>query len=370
MSNDTISLEEIKSALSSSDALWKAEETILSSLSFEEKKFYLGAQPPPSEPSVEEIEKRVSLTKESLKAEALNTIGVPTAYDLRNVDNLNFVTAVKDQKQCRSCVAFGTIATVESSLLVQQRNDPRLNLEVDLSEAHLFFCHAGSPCSGGWWPPSAYDAFKNKGVVDEACYKYDVGLERQDCNGMCADPNNHVVKIIGYTDLTGKPVQIKEWIFSKGPVSACLLVYEDFYSYRSGIYKHVTGQSLGAHCVTIIGYNDDHGYWICKNSWGQEWGEQGFFRIAYGEYGIDYYSNHGVDCGVTVPDWETKEEVERGDDMGVSTPNAESIGLQVEYNFLQHEPGFAHEDIVQIEPAPGSLLSKGSTVRVFVNLEG
>ncbi|PED17412.1 hypothetical protein [Bacillus toyonensis] len=87
MSNDTISLEEVKSALSSSEALWKADETSLSSLSLEEKKFYLGAHPPPGEPSVEEIEKRLSLTKESLKAEALNVISLPTTYDLRNVDN-------------------------------------------------------------------------------------------------------------------------------------------------------------------------------------------------------------------------------------------------------------------------------------------
>jgi hypothetical protein len=37
----------------------------------------------------------------------------------------------------------------------------------------------------------------------------------------------------------------------------------------------------------VVGYDDDHGCWICKNSWGTGWGEGGFFRIAYGQCGID-----------------------------------------------------------------------------------
>jgi C1A family cysteine protease len=42
------------------------------------------------------------------------------------------------------------------------------------------------------------------------------------------------------------------------------------------------------------GYNDDPGFWICKNSWGT-WGEQGFFRITYNHCAIDSWLNYGVD---------------------------------------------------------------------------
>lgn len=81
---------------------------------------------------------------------------------------------------------------------------------------------------------------------------------------------------------------MKEWISTRGPVIACFSVYDDFFAYRSGVYHHVYGERVGGHCVCCVGYDDSQTYWICKNSWGPEWGEQGFFRIQYGEAGIDH----------------------------------------------------------------------------------
>ena len=54
--------------------------------------------------------------REQLKAEALATVGAPAAYDLRNVGGNNFVTPIQDQSACGSCVAFGTVATVERGI--------------------------------------------------------------------------------------------------------------------------------------------------------------------------------------------------------------------------------------------------------------
>jgi C1A family cysteine protease len=101
--------------------------------------------------------------------------------------------------------------------------------------------------------------------------------------------------INGYTNLTGNVAKIKEWLTTKGPVCAAFVVYQDFFNYKDGIYKHVSGGEAGGHCVTIVGYNDNPGYWICKNSWGTGWGMQGFFNIAYGQCGIDTWRNDGVD---------------------------------------------------------------------------
>ena len=62
-----------------------------------------------------------------------------------------------------------------------------------------------------------------------------------------------------------------------------MLVYEDFRHYKSGIYSRVSGKYLGGHAVLLVGYNDDEEYFMVKNSWGPDWGEDGYFRIAYSE---------------------------------------------------------------------------------------
>ena len=83
---------------------------------------------------------------------------------------------------------------------------------------------------------------------------------------------------------------MKQSLADDGPFEALMVVYQDFYSYRSGVYRHVWGSSVGVHAVAIVGYDDSLGYWIAKNSWGTGWGEAGWFRIAYGDSSIDNYA--------------------------------------------------------------------------------
>jgi C1A family cysteine protease len=62
-----------------------------------------------------------------------------------------------------------------------------------------------------------------------------------------------------------------------------MLVYEDFIFYKGGVYKHVTGEQLGGHAITLVGWDDQDQAWIVRNSWGEGWGEEGYFRIAYSD---------------------------------------------------------------------------------------
>jgi cathepsin B len=70
-----------------------------------------------------------------------------------------------------------------------------------------------------------------------------------------------------------------------GPVVASFLVYEDFITYKSGVYQHVTGKSLGGHAIKIIGWGVENGtpYWLITNSWNESWGDNGFFKIIRGK---------------------------------------------------------------------------------------
>lgn len=86
------------------------------------------------------------------------------------------------------------------------------------------------------------------------------------------------------------------WISTRGPLVSAMTVYEDFFSYNTGIYHYVSGAQIGGHCICVVGYDDTNDFWICKNSWGAQWGETGFFSIGYGECGINatMYAIEGV----------------------------------------------------------------------------
>lgn len=73
---------------------------------------------------------------------------------------------------------------------------------------------------------------------------------------------------------------------------------------------------------------------------------------------------------VIIPAWRTKEEVERGDDMGLRAPSADELGLVVAWEVVQADPRYEHEEIVRIEPRPGGVARRGSTVQVTINLAG
>ncbi len=73
---------------------------------------------------------------------------------------------------------------------------------------------------------------------------------------------------------------------------------------------------------------------------------------------------------VVIPQWRTKTEVEQGDDMGLVSPSAEQLGLVVEFQVDQRNPNFGHEEVETITPPAGSVVLRGSTVVVLINLEG
>ena len=215
---------------------------------------------------------------------------VPTSFDLRNVGGKSYITPVKDQKTCGSCVAFGSVAAIEGSIAWTKKTP---SPSIDLSEAQLFYCFGakdGARCETGWWPERALPFCQSSGLVDDPCFPYTPG--NQPCN-LCKDWEKRLTKISGFSVLTGQAA-MKQWIYAKGAIVGCFVVFEDFITYRSGVYKHVSGGQLGGHCISIVGYDDSSRCWICKNSWDTSWGDQGYFRIEYGQCGIDSWDVIGV----------------------------------------------------------------------------
>lgn len=73
-----------------------------------------------------------------------------------------------------------------------------------------------------------------------------------------------------------------------GPVSIAFEVTDDFQAYTGGVFSDPTCHQDPEHvnhAVLIVGYGSENGqdFWIVKNSWGADWGEQGYFRIIRGK---------------------------------------------------------------------------------------
>jgi len=275
---DETDINQLQSMIQASGAGWTAAATSVSALPRAQQLARLGYRG--GGPDPETLEERTM--KSASRAGAISAIGAPAAFDWRN-NGGNYVTPIKDQGNCGSCVSFGTTAAVESKVRIQRGNP---GLAVDLSEASLFFCvgpATSASCGNGWYMTPAMDGCKNVGLPDEACFPY---TDHQQACNQCGDSAARATKIKAWHTIGGV-ADMKTWISTNGPLATCFTVYDDFFSYKSGTYRHVTGGVAGGHCVCVVGYNDAGGFWICKNSWGTGWGEAGYFCIAYGQCGID-----------------------------------------------------------------------------------
>jgi C1A family cysteine protease len=251
-------LEEIRRAIKEKGAKWEAGETWVSRLSPDERKKLLGDLPREYAPM--EI------------GEPLSGVPLPDSFDWRNNNGVNWTTSVKDQSSCGNCWAYASCGIVESKVKLTL-NEPDLN--IDLSELYLTSC-TGRGCESGWDRSSSIQFIKTRGVPDQGCFPgY---LPPQPCSDTCNDKFLRSIFIENwYRDGFGivEPPDvevIKDRIFNYGPVSVHFEVFEDFYSYHSGVYEHVWGKSEGWHAVVFVGWNDLDSCWIVKNSWGTGWG--------------------------------------------------------------------------------------------------
>jgi len=268
-----VDVEKLNQVLKKTNAGWVAKTNELNELSIGEAKMHFGLAKP-----VDSV--RFSLPQKMTPQVA----GLPAVLDWRNKDGVNWVSPVLDQGNCGSCVAFASIATLETQYKISTGFS---NFNIKLSPQSLFSC-GGGHCDFGWQPASAARYIQSSGVPEESCMPYTAGATGKDaaCSARCADAPARSVKIASFTTPTRTTLDVNavKTALQNGPLVTTLGVYADFMVYSSGVYKHTTGELEGGHAVSIVGYDDNQQAFIIRNSWNTSWGEQGFAYVAYSDY--------------------------------------------------------------------------------------
>lgn len=204
------------------------------------------------------------------------------------------ISGVEDQGWCGASWAISTARVASDRFSIMSKGAEH----VALSAQHLLSCNSRGQqgCNGGHLD-RAWMFMRNFGLVDETCYPW------RGTNGQCklrkrtnlqdagcpppANPLRTELYKVGPSYRLGNETDIMQEILTSGPVQATMRVYQDFFSYDSGVYEHseiAERYESGYHSVRIIGWGEESSlkYWLAVNSWGHQWGEDGLFRIQRG----------------------------------------------------------------------------------------
>jgi cathepsin B len=189
------------------------------------------------------------------------------------------VYPIRDQARCGSCWAFAASEVLSDRFCIAGKDvgvlSPQYMVSCDFSDYG---------CQGGYLTNSWAFLVKT-GIPTDACYPYTSGGGvRGACKTTCADGSALKMFKASKYYMTGSVEATMTDIAAHGPVESGFSVYQDFMSYKSGVYQHRSGGLLGGHAVKIVGWGTENStpYWIVANSWTTGWGEQGFFRILKG----------------------------------------------------------------------------------------
>jgi C1A family cysteine protease len=261
------------------------------------------------------------------RPDGLEAMGqLPSAFDWRDSGK---VSRVKSQAGCGTCWDFGTTSVLESAVLMGE------GVEYDFSEQSVALCVDPSwvyyydgeedPCAAGGWSWLASESFIRKGAVLESCHPYEPSALR--CDGACpgCDACPAVKRVNGYRFVTGEQGAtelIKQAVYTHGPTTMAFLwssehVYSDTTPYGT-VYDYAgCAEEVGYanHLVSIIGWDDEvphyetpgEGAWLVKNSWGTDWGNAGYFWLAYDSScmtEVAYLTYEDTDAGAELLYWD------------------------------------------------------------------
>merc|ERR1719331_2835824 len=246
---------------------------------------------------------------------------VPAEFDWRTdsrAANCPSLKEIRDQANCGSCWAFGSVeAMTDRRCIASSGKD-----QIHLSAEDVTSCdHLGDMGCNGGVPSTVYTYYRASGIVDggnygdkSMCYSYQLEpcahhttstkykncsdeVKTPKCPKACLDRDDlewatdKKMGAGGYAvcqqggDVSCPDAMMQE-IYQNGPITGMFFVHQSFVTYKSGVYQSggLSDPMLGGHAIKIMGWGTEDGtpYWLVANSWNEDWGDEGFFKILRG----------------------------------------------------------------------------------------
>lgn len=218
---------------------------------------------------------------------------LPTSFDWRNRDGHAYIGDIRDQGDCGSCYAFAAVAAAECTF--NWKNHFRDNCRFELSESFIMWCLGSIAqwgdnfygCNGADYSYTELTALCDSGICYRSDYPYTI-VEPDNCTHW----NDPRVFFSDWNRVSCNDYNsIKSAIYTYGAVDAAVILSTSFMQYSNGIYSDSYSSCSSSPCyntptnhsVALIGWGNDEtygDYWILRNSWGEDWGEDGYMRIA------------------------------------------------------------------------------------------
>jgi cathepsin X len=252
----------------------------------------------------------------------LSVEDLPDTMDWRNVNGTSFVTKSINQhipQYCGSCWAQGAISALADRIKIARGAQ---GIDVELAVQFILNCGDAGSCHGGDHLAVYQYIHKNGFVPYETCQPY-LACSSESDEGFCGDvdttcsPMNTCRTCSTFSDSGGKCAPLNYFpnasiaqygsvrgaskmqaeIMARGPI-ACGVNAEPLLEYTGGVFTGHIG--MVNHIISVVGWGTDPSvgkYWIVRNSWGEYWGEMGYFRIEMGKDTLGIES----DCAWATP---------------------------------------------------------------------
>lgn len=240
----------------------------------------------------------------SLPQPLTSTQTLPAEFSWKNVDGGDWTTPAKNQGNCGSCWDFAEIAAFEATINIQEGHPA---LDPDLSEQYVLSCLSPSgSCRGRregaykYIMDTSVYGNNHNGVIPESCFPYQAD-DSIPCSEKCPDWEEKLIPIVDYGELwVGFDNEetrdvVKTYLMEYGPLATGINISTRFINWGAITHKSTDYfpyideefNNYINHIILLVGWKDDPsigrgGYWICKNSWGTDWGYDGLFNIEYG----------------------------------------------------------------------------------------